>query len=185
MAPQPQIEANRRNALKSTGPRTPEGKAAVSRHALKHGSRRSWRNCLCGSSSSHLLIPELQPVSGDMGSTFGTMIAEPAGPTACSTVPGSGSAVGRVGRSPWTAPNPLVRLWRTGESAAGEGAFQQRGIASASPMLHPERPPVTVLCQSFDLLAGPSPSGNVSFERKKNTALRCWPPAPRSGHWPV
>ena len=25
--------------------------------------------------------------------------------------------------------------------------------------------------------AGPSPSGNVSFERKKNTALRCWPRA--------
>src|ERR1019366_1647340 len=25
--------------------------------------------------------------------------------------------------------------------------------------------------------AGPSPSGKVSFERKKNTALRCWPRA--------
>ena len=30
-------EANRRNALKSTGPRTPEGKDAVRRNALKHG----------------------------------------------------------------------------------------------------------------------------------------------------
>ena len=32
-----QIAANRRNALLSTGPRTPEGKAAVRFNALKHG----------------------------------------------------------------------------------------------------------------------------------------------------
>ena len=32
-----QIEANRRNAQKSTGPRTPEGKAVSSRNALKSG----------------------------------------------------------------------------------------------------------------------------------------------------
>ena len=37
MATQAQIDANRRNANKSTGPRTPEGKTASSRNALQHG----------------------------------------------------------------------------------------------------------------------------------------------------
>jgi len=37
MTPQKQIEANRRNALKSTGPKTPETKAIVSKNAVKHG----------------------------------------------------------------------------------------------------------------------------------------------------
>src|SRR5882762_7476578 len=39
MATPAQIEANRRNALKSTGPRTPHGKAAVSMNSLRHGLR--------------------------------------------------------------------------------------------------------------------------------------------------
>ena len=31
------IESNRQNALRSTGPRTSEGKAASSKNALRHG----------------------------------------------------------------------------------------------------------------------------------------------------
>ena len=37
MATQPQIQANRLNAQKSTGPKTQKGKAAASQNAIKHG----------------------------------------------------------------------------------------------------------------------------------------------------
>ncbi len=36
------VEANRRNARKSTGPRTPTGKKRVSRNALRHGFYSKW-----------------------------------------------------------------------------------------------------------------------------------------------
>src|ERR1700719_1142617 len=39
MATLKQFEANRRNAQKSTGPKTSEGKSAVSMNALRHGLR--------------------------------------------------------------------------------------------------------------------------------------------------
>src|ERR671917_356761 len=39
MTSEKQVQANRRNALKSTGPKTSEGKAAVRLNANKHGLR--------------------------------------------------------------------------------------------------------------------------------------------------
>ena len=43
MATEKQIAANRRNAQKSTGPRTPRGKAAIRLNNLRHGLRSSAR----------------------------------------------------------------------------------------------------------------------------------------------
>ncbi len=45
------IEANRLNAQKSTGPKTPEGKAASSQNAVKHGL----------TSRKHILLPDEKP----------------------------------------------------------------------------------------------------------------------------
>ena len=69
MSSDKKAEANRRNALKSTGPKTPEGKAAVRLNALKHGLL-SKEMLLPGEDEGALrelgerLRDELQPVGG-------------------------------------------------------------------------------------------------------------------------
>src|SRR5215203_1187697 len=67
MTSEKQIRANRRNALKSTGPKTPEGKATVRLNARTHGLR-SQEILLPGEDEDALkglnenLRAELQPV---------------------------------------------------------------------------------------------------------------------------
>src|SRR5918995_201626 len=67
MTSEKQIQANRRNAHKSTGPKTPEGKAAVRLNATTHGLR-SQEVFLPGEDEEALkeldenLRAELQPV---------------------------------------------------------------------------------------------------------------------------
>src|SRR4028118_515001 len=67
MASDKQIQANRRNAQRSTGPKTPEGKDAVRLNATKHGLR-SQEVLLPGDDGEALkeldenLRAELQPV---------------------------------------------------------------------------------------------------------------------------
>src|SRR4028119_2437075 len=67
MTSEKQIQANRRNAQRSTGPKTPEGKAAVRLNANKHGLR-SQEVLLPGEDEDALkeldenLRAELQPV---------------------------------------------------------------------------------------------------------------------------
>src|SRR5919107_1812212 len=72
MASKKQIEANKRNALKSSGPKTPEGKATARLNATKHGLL-SQEILLPGEDEATLkelgerLRAELQPV-GEMES---------------------------------------------------------------------------------------------------------------------
>ncbi len=68
MATEAQILANRRNTQKSTGPRTQEGKAAVSQNAVKHGLLAE-RDVICSESQADFdqyrdqLLAELDPAS--------------------------------------------------------------------------------------------------------------------------
>ena len=68
MATKSQILANKLNAQKSTGPRTPEGKAAVSQNAVRHGLLAE-RDVITSESQADFelyrqqILDELSPVS--------------------------------------------------------------------------------------------------------------------------
>jgi len=58
MATEAQIIANRRNAQKSTGPRTREGRAIISQNAVKHGLTSSQDDRLGEESRSRIIFSE-------------------------------------------------------------------------------------------------------------------------------
>ncbi len=62
MASQKQIEANRRNALKSTGPKTQAGRARSRMNALKHGLSRKARP---SSPPDPRVLPLARAIAGD------------------------------------------------------------------------------------------------------------------------
>ncbi len=78
MATEAQILANRSNARKSTGPRTPEGKAVVSQNAVKHGLSGG-QTVIAGEDLGEFefyrerMLAELDPV-GEMESTLAERI---------------------------------------------------------------------------------------------------------------
>lgn len=86
MATKAQILANRRNAQESTGPRSPEGKNAVSQNAVKHGLTASQDARLGGASWSQVIGLESQAefelyrdrMLGELApaSPMGSMLAE-------------------------------------------------------------------------------------------------------------
>ena len=87
MVSEKQIAANRLNAGKSTGPRTPEGKAAVSQNAFVHGLR-----------SRQLLLPgedlaEFQRLTGGLEDEW-----QPATPTEAALVEQMAAALWKIKR---------------------------------------------------------------------------------------
>jgi hypothetical protein len=84
MASPAQIEANRRNAQRSTGPTSETGKAISSQNALKHGLSGSTTAALMASESDRSLLeerkalwrPEFRPQGAEEEAFFETLVAE-------------------------------------------------------------------------------------------------------------
>ena len=82
MTSRKQIEANRRNALQSSGPKTREGKEVVSRNALKHGLLTT-KNIILGEEEAEFeefrraLAEQLAPV-GELEALFAERVVQSA-----------------------------------------------------------------------------------------------------------
>jgi hypothetical protein len=68
MPTEAQIAANRLNAQKSTGPRTPEGKAIASQNSIKHSAL--WRNLFISSPANEESSAEFQALCDDYYAEF-------------------------------------------------------------------------------------------------------------------
>ena len=91
MTSERQAEANRQNAQKSTGPRTPAGKAVVTLNGIKHGllSRES---LIKGESEAELV---------DFGNASGPNWRRWASSNCCSRIASSRPHGGSAAWSPW------------------------------------------------------------------------------------
>ena len=122
MASEKQVQAKRQNALKSTGPTTPEGKAAVRLNALDHGLR-SGEILLPGEDGEALVelgeIPttELQPVGA---------LETSSSPVLLPLLGGSGAW---VGSRPAYSPGSFMGSWQS-ELAKRLAAIRSKKVST-------------------------------------------------------
>jgi len=138
MATAKQIDANRRNAQKSTGPKTEEGRDRVRRNALKHGM------------TARTVLPQEDPGSKTSGSTCIPATCSPAMPSS-STCPPAGAAILCGVKEPPKAPNkanlestqdtePQGFQSETVETAGQKQSQFFKGEAKSVPILHEGSP---------------------------------------------